>query len=211
VKTYLFQRLGIAVLTLFGMSVVIFVLLRLAPGDIVDILFSTGGYVNVEERKAIMKELGIDKPLVAQYLEWIRNFLVGDLGKSYRYDQPAWDIIRPLIPVTLELAVLSTLVAICIGVPTGVISAIRQDTTLDYALRVFSLAGLSMPGLLARDGDHPGFGVVSPVDPPRHLRGPAREPVAPHRAVRPARPRRGLPLIRPHHAHHALRPPRGHA
>jgi peptide/nickel transport system permease protein len=145
VKTYLFQRLGIAVLTLFGMSVVIFVLLRLAPGDIVDILFSTGGYVNNEERKEIMKELGIDKPLTVQYTEWMRNFLRGDLGKSYRYDQPAWDVIRPLIPVTLELAVLSTLVAVLLGVPTGVISAIRQDTTLDYVLRVFSLAGLSMP------------------------------------------------------------------
>jgi peptide/nickel transport system permease protein len=145
VKTYLAQRLGIAVLTLLGMSIVIFALLRLAPGDIVDILFSTGGYVNAEERKAIMKELGIDKPLVTQYLEWLRNFMSGDLGKSYRYDQPAWDVIRPLIPVTLELAVLSTMVAVFIGVPAGVISAVRQDTALDYALRVFSLAGLSMP------------------------------------------------------------------
>jgi len=145
VKTYLFQRLGIAVLTLFGMSVVIFLLLRLAPGDIVDILFSTGGYVSDADRTEIMKELGIDKPLTVQYMEWIRNFLRGDLGKSYRYDQPAWDVIRPLIPVTLELAVLSTLVAVFLGVPTGVISAIRQDTSLDYVLRVFSLAGLSMP------------------------------------------------------------------
>jgi peptide/nickel transport system permease protein len=145
VKTYLVQRLGIAVLTLVGMSIVIFGLLRFAPGDIVDILFSTGGYVNDEERKAIMKELGIDKPLVTQYLEWVRNLFSGDLGKSYRYDQPAWDVIRPLIPVTIELAILSTLVAVLLGVPTGVISAIRQDTTLDYVLRVFSLAGLSMP------------------------------------------------------------------
>src|SRR4029453_6608377 len=80
-----------------------------------------------------------------QYLEWIRNFLVGDLGKSYRYDQPAWDIIRPLIPVTLELAVLSTLVAICIGVPTGVISAIRPEPTPDYPLRLFRPPRLSMP------------------------------------------------------------------
>ncbi|HTK89846.1 MAG TPA: ABC transporter permease [Verrucomicrobiae bacterium] len=144
-KTYLFQRLGIAVLTLFGMSVVIFLLLRLAPGDIVDILFSTGGYVSDADRTEIMKELGIDKPLTVQYMEWIRNFLRGDLGKSYRYDQPAWDVIRPLIPVTLELAVLSTLVAVFLGVPTGVISAIRQDTPLDYVLRVFSLAGLAMP------------------------------------------------------------------
>ena len=144
-KNYLLQRLGIAALTLFGMSVVIFVLLRLAPGDIVDILFSTGGYVNPAERAAIEKELGLDKPVWAQYLEWIGHMATGDLGKSYRYDLPAWEIIRPLIPVTIELATLSMIVAVLLGVPTGVISAVRQDTTLDYVLRVVSLAGLSMP------------------------------------------------------------------
>ncbi len=144
-KTYIAQRLAIALLTLFGMSLVIFVLLRLAPGDIVDILFSTGGYVRPEERLAIMKELGIDRPIWAQYVEWLRQIFTGDLGKSYRYDLPAWQIIRPLIPVTVELAILSTIIAVLFGVPTGVISAVRQDTTLDYALRVFSLAGLSMP------------------------------------------------------------------
>jgi peptide/nickel transport system permease protein len=92
-----------------------------------------------------MKELGIDRPYWVQYVDWMRQMLTGDLGKSYRYDQPAWQIIRPLVPVTLELAALSTLFAVLIGVPTGVISAVRQDTTLDYMLRVFSLAGLSMP------------------------------------------------------------------
>jgi peptide/nickel transport system permease protein len=80
-----------------------------------------------------------------QYVDWLRRFLTGDLGKSYRYDLPAWQIIKPLIPVTVELAVLSTIIAVLLGVPTGVISAVRQDTTLDYALRIFSLAGLSMP------------------------------------------------------------------
>jgi peptide/nickel transport system permease protein len=145
VKTYVIQRLVIALLTLLGMSVVIFTLLRLAPGDIVDILFSTAGYVSPSEKQAIMKELGIDRPYWVQYLDWIKQMLTGDLGKSYRYDQPAWQIIRPLVPVTLELAALSTLFAVLIGVPTGVISAVRQDTALDYVLRVFSLAGLSMP------------------------------------------------------------------
>src|SRR5438552_15799816 len=127
------------------MSVVIFVLLRLAPGNIVDILFSTGGYVSEADKQAIMKELGLDKPIWAQYVEWIRSMVTGDLGKSYRYDVPAWEVIRPLIPVTVELAVLSIIVAVVLGVPTGVISAVRQDTTLDYVLRVLSLAGLSMP------------------------------------------------------------------
>jgi peptide/nickel transport system permease protein len=145
VKTYLLQRLGIAALTLFGMSLVIFVLLRLAPGDIVDILFSTGGYVNPSERAAIEKELGLDQPLWLQYVEWMRQMATGNLGKSYRYDLPAWEIIRPLLPITIELATLSMIVAVLLGVPTGVISAVRQDTALDYVLRVLSLAGLSMP------------------------------------------------------------------
>jgi peptide/nickel transport system permease protein len=145
VKTYVVQRLAVALLTLLGMSVVIFTLLRLAPGDIVDILFSTAGYVSPSEKQAIMKELGIDRPYWVQYLDWLRQILTGDLGKSYRYDQPAWDVIRPLVPVTLELAALSILFAVIIGVPTGVVSAVRQDTALDYVLRVFSLAGLAMP------------------------------------------------------------------
>jgi peptide/nickel transport system permease protein len=144
-KTYLIQRLAVALLTLFGMSVVIFVLLRLAPGDIVDILFSTAGYVDPEARRTIMQELGIDRPLVVQYGEWIWQILHGDLGKSYRYDLPTWEIIRPLLPVTLELALLSLVVAVLLGVPTGVVSAVRQDSPLDYVLRVVSLAGLSMP------------------------------------------------------------------
>ena len=166
-KTYVAQRLVIAVLTLFGMSLVIFVLLRLAPGDIVDILFASAGYVNPSEKQAILKELGMDRPYWAQYIEWVRQLLVGDLGKSYRYDLPAWQIIKPLVPVTLELAVLSMLVAVVLGVPTGVISAVRQDTPLDYVLRVISLAGLSMPafwlGMVIILGCVMWFGWIPPL------------------------------------------------
>jgi peptide/nickel transport system permease protein len=133
------------VLTLFGMSVVIFFLMRLAPGDIVDILFAAAGYVNESDKRLLMKELGIDRPIWIQYLDWLRSIATGDLGKSYRYDLPAWQIIRPLIPVTVELAVVATLISILLGVPTGVISAVRQDSALDYVLRIVSLAGLSMP------------------------------------------------------------------
>jgi peptide/nickel transport system permease protein len=145
VKTYIAQRLAIALLTLFGMSVVIFALLRLAPGDIVDVLFSAAGYVNPSEKQAILEELGLDKPYWQQYLDWMRQIFSGDLGKSYRYDLPAWQIIRPLIPVTVELAILSTIVSVLLGVPAGIVSAVRQDSSVDYAMRVFSLAGLSMP------------------------------------------------------------------
>jgi peptide/nickel transport system permease protein len=173
-KSYVAQRLGIAVLTLFGMSLVIFGLLRLAPGDIVDILFAAAGYVDPEARIEIMRELGLDQPLWVQYLEWMRQILTGDMGKSYRYDLPAWEIIRPLVPVTLELAALSLIVSVALGVPLGVISAVRQDTGLDYLLRVFSLAGLSMPsfwlgmviilGLVAWIGWIPPVTYVSPTE-----------------------------------------------
>jgi peptide/nickel transport system permease protein len=127
------------------MSLVIFILLRLAPGDIVDILFSAAGYVDPQDKQAILRDLGMDRPYWIQYLEWIRGIASGELGKSYRYELPTWQLIRPLLPVTLELAVLAIVIAVLLGVPTGVISAIRQDSGLDYVLRVLSLAGLSMP------------------------------------------------------------------
>jgi peptide/nickel transport system permease protein len=174
VKTYVAQRFAVAVLTLLGMSIVIFVLLRLAPGDIVDILFSTAGYVNPSERQTIMRELGLDKSVWRQYVEWLGQVASGDLGKSYRYDLPAWEIIRPLLPVTLELGALSVLIAVVLGVPTGVASAVRQDTALDYVLRVVSLAGLSMPsfwlgmviilGLVAWLGWIPPMTYVGPTE-----------------------------------------------
>jgi peptide/nickel transport system permease protein len=144
-KTYLLRRVIIALLTLLGMSVVIFGLLRLAPGDIVDILFAAAGYVDDKQKQAILKELGMDRPYWVQYLDWLWQIVTGDLGKSYRYEVPAWQLIKPLLPVTLELAVLAILFSVLLGVPTGVISAARQDSGLDYVLRVVSLAGLSMP------------------------------------------------------------------
>lgn len=170
--TYFAQRILVAVVTLVGMSLVIFVLLRLAPGDVVDILFSTAGYVDPAEKQAIMRELGLDRPYWRQYVEWLGQMAVGDLGKSYRYDVPAWPLIRPLLPVTIELGILSIVIAVVLGVPAGVVSAVRQDSLLDYGLRVVSLAGLSMPsfwlgmviilGLVAWLGWIPPLQYVSP-------------------------------------------------
>jgi len=145
VHIYLLQRLITAFLTLFGMSVVIFVLLRLVPGNIVDILFSSAGFVNPAAKEEIARELGLDQPIPVQYGRWLRDIAHGELGKSYRYDIPAWQVIKPRIPVTAELALLALLVAVLLGVPTGVLSAVRQDSATDYLLRLLSLAGLSMP------------------------------------------------------------------
>ena len=142
---YLLQRLVTAFLTLFGMSAVIFVLLRLAPGNIVDILFATAGFVNPAAKQEIARELGLDQTIPVQYGRWLKDIARGELGKSYRYDIPAWQVIKPRIPVSVELAILALLIAVSLGVPVGVLSAIRQDTVTDYLLRTLSLAGLSMP------------------------------------------------------------------
>ncbi len=142
---FLTRRLALAALTLVAMSMVIFVLLRVAPGNIVDLIFQSAGFVDVSEKQRLSHELLLDRPVAVQYLQWAGQLLHGDLGTSYRYGLPAWKIIRPRIPVTVELAILALTVSILVGVPTGVVSATRQNTAVDYGLRVFSLAGLSMP------------------------------------------------------------------
>jgi peptide/nickel transport system permease protein len=144
-RRYVAKRVGIAAVTLLGMSVVIFVLMRLAPGNITDIIFESAGYVDQADKRQLEQELGIDQPVPVQYARWLGDLLRGDLGKSYRYDLPAWEVIGPRLPVTLELAVLALVVSVVLGVPTGVVSAIRQNRPIDYVLRVLSLAGLSMP------------------------------------------------------------------
>jgi len=144
-RTFVARRLALALLTLVGMSVAIFVLLRVAPGDIVDLIFQSAGYVDPAEKQRLTHELLLDRPIPVQYLQWIGQLAHGDLGISYRYGLPAWQIIRPRIPTTVELAALALLVSICVGLPTGVASATHQNTPIDYGLRMFSLAGLSLP------------------------------------------------------------------
>src|SRR5262245_54992264 len=110
-------------LTLFGMSVLIFVLLRIVPGKFSDILFESAGMVNPAEKQKLEMELGLDQPLVVQYLQWIGGLLRGDLGYAYVSEKPALDEILPRIPITAKLAGLALLFSVAFGVPLGVISA----------------------------------------------------------------------------------------
>jgi peptide/nickel transport system permease protein len=143
--TYLVRRFALMLLTLFGISVIIFVLLRLVPGNIADILFDSAGMINPAEKMQIERELGLDKPIPVQYAAWIGGLLHGDLGYSYVSERPALQEILPRIPITAKLAALALAFSILLGVPFGVISAVKQNTWLDYLLRVVSLSGLSMP------------------------------------------------------------------
>ena len=166
---YLVRRLALMLVTLFGISIVIFFLLRIVPGNIVDILFAAAGYVDPADKANLQKELGIDQPLVVQYLHWIGGLLHGDLGYSYVSEKPALDEILPRIPITARLAGLALLFSASVGIPLGVISAVYQGTKLDYALRVVSLSGLSLPsfwlGLLILTASVAMFGDIPIFNP----------------------------------------------
>jgi peptide/nickel transport system permease protein len=145
VGAYLIRRVALMLVTLFGVSVLIFVLLRLVPGNIADILYDAAGMINPAEKVQLEQELGLDQPIPLQYAHWIGGLLQGDLGFSYVSEKPALDEIAPRIPITAKLAVMALVFSVLIGVPLGVVSAVKQDSALDYVLRVLSLSGLSMP------------------------------------------------------------------
>ena len=162
--TYLLRRFVLMVVTLFGISVLVFVMLRVVPGNIADILFDAAGMINPAEKAQPEKELGIDQPIVVQYMKWIGGLAHGDFGYSYVTEKPAIQEILPRIPITAKLAGLALAFSVLLGVPLGVISAVRQNSTLDYVLRVISLSGLSMPsfwlGLLILMAFSAWFGMI---------------------------------------------------
>jgi peptide/nickel transport system permease protein len=133
------------VLTLFGISIVIFTLLRIVPGNIADILFSSAGMINPADKAQIEKDLGLDQPIVIQYAQWISGLFRGDLGYSYISEKPTLQELAPRLPISAKLAGMALAFAVLFGIPLGVISAVRQNTPLDYVLRVVSLSGLSLP------------------------------------------------------------------
>ena len=158
-------------LTLFGISVLVFVMLRLVPGNIAYILFDAAGLIDTADKAKLEHDLGIDRPIVIQYAHWVNGLAHGDLGYSYVSEKPALQEIVPRIPITAKLAGLALAFSVLFGVPLGVISAVRQNSALDYVLRVISLSGLSMPafwlGLLILMACVAWFGTI-PIytDPP---------------------------------------------
>jgi peptide/nickel transport system permease protein len=161
---YLTRRFLLMALTLFGMSVLIFVMLRLVPGNVADILVDSAGIVDPDEKARIVRDLGLDRPIFDQYLHWIGGMVRGDLGFAFISERPAIEEIAPRIPITAKLAGLALFFSVILGVPLGVISAVRQNTGFDYFLRVVSLSGLSLPsfwlGLLILMASVQWFGMI---------------------------------------------------
>jgi peptide/nickel transport system permease protein len=143
-RQYILRRVALALPTLFLVSVIVFAMMRLMPGDVVTRMVE--GHAYAPTLDALRKELGLDRPAYVQYADWIGGIVLrGDFGSSYWTRQPIWEEFAARFPVTLELAVLTIIVSVVIGIVVGIVSAVRQDTAVDYLGRVFAILALSVP------------------------------------------------------------------
>tara|TARA_Y100000588_G_scaffold258212_1_gene272772 strand:+ start:839 stop:1786 length:948 start_codon:yes stop_codon:yes gene_type:complete len=142
---YILRRIFLLVPVVLGVTFLTFALIRLVPGDIVTNMMGVTAANNEELRAQILKELGLDKPLLEQYFWWIGRIIVGDFGFSFIHGKPVIDQILARLPITLQLGLMSMGMAILIGIPLGVFSAIRRGKFIDIFARVFSLLGISTP------------------------------------------------------------------
>jgi len=142
---YLFQRLVALVPTLLGISIIVFLVLRLIPGDTISAMIGTQYKLTEAQAAALREYYGLDKPLHEQYIRWLLAALRGDFGFSVRSGQPVLTEILSRFPLTLELAILAMVIALLAGMPIGVVSAVKRDSVIDIAGRLLSLIGLALP------------------------------------------------------------------
>jgi peptide/nickel transport system permease protein len=143
---YTIKRILLMVPTLFGAAVLVFFLLRLIPGDVCELrIGGEGGYVDEDAIKVCQHDLGTDRPMIVQFGHFIGGFMVFDLGESMWTGKAVTHELGLRFQLSLQVAIMATIVAVVIAIPLGTISAIRQDTWLDYAVRTFSIAGIAIP------------------------------------------------------------------
>jgi len=145
--TYIVRRILLMIPTLLGAVTLIFLLMRLLPGDVALYILGSGesSDINKQALQQIRQDLGLDQPLIVQYGRWLWGAVRLDFGNSYWTRQPVIEELKRRYPITANLAVMSLLLGTLIAIPVGVISAVRQDTLADYAARVFVISGLSLP------------------------------------------------------------------
>ena len=176
---YLLRRLIATVPVLIGVSLIAFVIMRVAPGDVAQMILSgeSGSGASAEEVQQLRHRLGLDRPYYAQYLSFLAGLVRFDPGESLWTSQPILLELGRRIPITLELAMMAVVISWTIALPTGILSAVFQDTWVDYVFRFLSVAGLAVPAfwtgtlLLLLLSQHlhwmPPLGYVSPMDNPR--------------------------------------------
>lgn len=143
-RQYVIKRLLLVVPTLFIITLIVFTMTRLIPGDVVEMMFEDQAYA--KDMAAMRALLGLDRPIYVQYVAWVGKVVRGDLGVSLWTKNPVVEEILYRLPVTLQLGMLAMLFAVTMAIPIGVLSAVRQDTASDYVARSFAIGGLSVPG-----------------------------------------------------------------
>jgi peptide/nickel transport system permease protein len=143
--TFIIRRVLAAIPALVLVSILVFLLIRLVPGDVVLKRVAEGGYLSPEDEARIRSELGLDEPLVQQYLTWAGGIVRGDFGDSLWTGQAVLPQILKRMQLSFELAVMAMLLAAVLAIPLGVVAAVKQDTWFDYASRLFAIGGLSLP------------------------------------------------------------------
>lgn len=144
---YIIRRLLLFVPTLVLATAMLFFLLRVIPGDVAKMIVTGGGEGSFNERayREVRAQLSLDRPIPAQYAMWVGGALRGDLGRSYWSKTSVRAELADRLPVTLEMALIAPVIALLLGVPLGIVSAVRQNGPLDYGARLVSLVGLSVP------------------------------------------------------------------
>lgn len=146
---YLARRLVTFPLILLGVSLLVFFSIRMIPGDAITAMLGTeAGLLTPAQRQALAEYFGIDQPAVVQYGRWLWGVLQGDLGLSVTYGRPVLSIILERFPLTLELALLSMIIALSVGVPAGVLAATRSERPTDVVVRILAMLGQSTPGFV---------------------------------------------------------------
>ena len=147
-RTYILKRLGLFIPTMLLVTLMVFALMRLIPGDPALVLLAGDmgeGAFTQEQLDDLRATLGTDRHVVVQYGDWIWDMVRLDFGTSAYYRTPVADDLKQKIPVTIELAILAVLMAAALALPLGILSAVKQDTTVDYVARVISIGGVAMP------------------------------------------------------------------
>jgi peptide/nickel transport system permease protein len=149
VGRFVLTRLLLAIPSLFGIALLTFVLIRLIPGDAIDFRIGTAIGLSAEQVATLERYYGLDQPTQVQFIKWIGSLAQGNLGISLRTGEPVIQMILRAAPVTLELAILSLVLAVGVGIPLGTLSALRANSKTDTTVRVVSFFGLAMPEFLS--------------------------------------------------------------
>lgn len=172
---YAIRRLVYGALVVVGVTIMVFLLMRVLPGDAVTVMMQSASGVSPEEADRLRAEFGLNQPVYVQLAEWVSNAVRGDLGRSFYTDEPVVQMFVERAPITLQLLGMTVVFGVVVGLTLGIVSAARHGSATDNALRVVSIAGLSVPNFVLGTLLLTFFAIVFAWSPPVVFRGPLED------------------------------------